>query len=87
MRTPCLANQVTRFDPFGFFWGFVKNIIYQGDRPTTLDELRGRIKNAAALVTPQMLQKTWREVEYRLDVCRATQVIVATVITFPLGTL
>ena len=72
-RTPCLATQVIRFDPFGFFfWGFVKNVVYQGDRPTTLEELRGRITNAAALVTPQMLQNTWREVEYRLDVCRAT---------------
>ena len=56
-----------------FFWGFVKNVVYQGDRPTTLEELRGRITNAAALVTPQMLQNTWREVEHRLDVCRATQ--------------
>ena len=44
-----------------FFWGFVKNVVYQWDRPTTLEELRGRITNAEALVTPQMLQNTWRE--------------------------
>ena len=60
-------------NPLDFFWGFVKNVVYQGDTPTTLEELRGRITNAAALVTPQMLQSTWREVEYRLDMCRATQ--------------
>ena len=59
--------------PLDFFWGFVKNVFYQWDRPTTSEELRGRITNAAALVTPQMLQNTWRGVEYRLDVCRATQ--------------
>ena len=56
-----------------FFWGFVKNVVYQGDRPTTLEELRGHITNAAGLLTPQMLQNTWREVEYRLDVWKATQ--------------
>ena len=55
-----------------FLWRFVKNVVYQEDRPKTLEELRGRITNAAALVTPQMLQNTWREVEHRLDVCRAT---------------
>ena len=55
-----------------FFWGFVKNVVYQGDRPTTLEELRGRITNAAALVTPQMLQNIWQEVEYHLVVNRAT---------------
>ena len=51
----------------------MKNVVYQGDRPTTLEELRGRITNAPALVTPEMQQNTWREVEYRLDVCRVTQ--------------
>ncbi|KAJ4451575.1 hypothetical protein ANN_03044 [Periplaneta americana] len=42
-------------------------------RANTLEELRQRITNVAALVTPQMPQNTWREVEYRLDVCRTTQ--------------
>ena len=59
--------------PLDFFLGFCEECVYQGNRPTILEELRGRITNAAALVTPQMLQNTWREVEYRLDVCRATQ--------------
>ena len=59
--------------PLDFSWGFVKNVVYQEDRPTTLEELRGRITNVAVLVTSQMLQSTWREVEYRLDMCRATQ--------------
>ncbi|KAJ4433341.1 hypothetical protein ANN_15600 [Periplaneta americana] len=47
---------------------FVKDAVY------TLEELRQRITNAAALVTPQMPQNNWREVEYRrLDVFRAIQ--------------
>ncbi|KAJ4447270.1 hypothetical protein ANN_09274 [Periplaneta americana] len=45
----------------------------QGDRANTLEELRQRITIAAALVTPQMPQNNWREVEYHLYVCRATQ--------------
>ena len=68
---PCRSPNLTPLD--FFFWAFVKNVVYQEDRPTTLEKLRARITNAAALVTPQMLQNTWREVEYHLDVCRATQ--------------
>ncbi|KAJ4427203.1 hypothetical protein ANN_24820 [Periplaneta americana] len=53
---------------------FVKDAVYKRGRANTLEELRQRITNAAALVTPQMPQNTWRVVEYRrLDVCRATQ--------------
>ena len=33
--------------PLDFFWGLLKNVVYQGDIPTTLEELRGRITNAA----------------------------------------
>ena len=61
------------WNPLDFLWRFVNNVVYQGDKPTTLEELRGCITNAAVLVSPQTLQNTWREVEYRLDVCRATQ--------------
>ncbi|KAJ4449029.1 hypothetical protein ANN_00423 [Periplaneta americana] len=50
-----------------------KDAVYERGRANTLEELRQRITNAAALVTPQMLQNTWQEVEYCLDVCRATQ--------------
>ena len=43
---PTRSPDLTHLD---FFWGFVKNVVYHGDRPTTLEELRGRITNAAAL--------------------------------------
>jgi hypothetical protein len=35
-------------------------------------ELRARINNAVASVTPQMLENTWRAIQYRLDILRAT---------------
>jgi len=37
-----------------------------------LADLRQRIIEAAELITPHMLLNTWQELEYRLDICRAT---------------
>jgi hypothetical protein len=34
--------------------------------------LKARIRDTLAAVTEEMLEKTWREIEYRLDVLRAT---------------
>jgi hypothetical protein len=34
--------------------------------------LRQRIIEAVELITPHMLVNTWQELEYRLDICRAT---------------
>jgi hypothetical protein len=36
------------------------------------DILQARIRDALAAVTEEMLEKTWREIEYRLDVLQAT---------------
>jgi hypothetical protein len=36
------------------------------------DTLKARIRDAFTAVTEQMLEKTWREIEYRLDVLWAT---------------
>ncbi|KAJ4447726.1 hypothetical protein ANN_09734 [Periplaneta americana] len=54
---------------------FVKDAVHQRGRADTLEELRQRITNSAALVTPEneMLQNNWWEVQCRLDVYRATQ--------------
>ncbi|PSN43790.1 hypothetical protein C0J52_15499 [Blattella germanica] len=38
-----------------------------------LENLRRRIVAACGTVTPEMLQNTWRELEYRLDVFRVTR--------------
>ncbi|GBO12724.1 hypothetical protein AVEN_265358-1, partial [Araneus ventricosus] len=51
---------------------FVKNIVYKTPVPS-LDELKRRIVTAIQNVTPQMPENTWREIEFRLDVLRATK--------------
>jgi hypothetical protein len=35
-------------------------------------DLRQRIIEAVELITPHMVINTWQELEYRLDICRAT---------------
>jgi hypothetical protein len=40
---------------------------------TSLDELKRRIFTAIETVTPQMLDNIWREIEYRLEILRATK--------------
>jgi hypothetical protein len=40
---------------------------------TSLGELKLRIVAAIETVTPQMLENTWREIEYRLDILCATK--------------
>jgi hypothetical protein len=38
----------------------------------TLDELKAQTTAAIARVTKDMLQRVWQDVDYRWDVCRAT---------------
>jgi hypothetical protein len=57
--------------PLDFFlWGYVKDSVYKTPG-TSLDELKLRIVAAIETVTPQMLENTWREIEYRLDILRS----------------
>jgi len=37
-----------------------------------IDDLKRRISNAITTIDEAMLQRTWQEIEYRLDVLRAT---------------
>ncbi|GBN89626.1 hypothetical protein AVEN_237945-1 [Araneus ventricosus] len=50
----------------------VKNIVCKTPVPSP-DELKRRIVTAIQNVTPQMLENTWREIEFRLDVLQATK--------------
>jgi hypothetical protein len=57
--------------PLDFFlWVYVKDIVYKTP-VTSLNELKLRIVAAIETVTPQMLENTWREIEYCLDILRA----------------
>ncbi|GBM08565.1 hypothetical protein AVEN_69780-1 [Araneus ventricosus] len=53
------------------FWGYIRNIVYS-ENITDISDLKSRIIAAIKTVTPQILHNTWREIDYRLDVCRAT---------------
>jgi hypothetical protein len=55
--------------PLDFFlWGYVKSIVFR----TPVDELKTCIQNAISAIPADMLHRTWQELEYRLDVIRAT---------------
>jgi len=56
-----------------FLRGFVKDNVYVPPLPKTLPELRQRINTAIGNVTQDMLERVWREWEYRLDICRVTR--------------
>ena len=59
--------------PLDFFlWGYVKDKVYS-NKVTNMEQLHERIRAAIETVTPQLLQATWREIEYRLDILRATR--------------
>jgi hypothetical protein len=38
-----------------------------------LQHLKARMRDAVATLTSNMLQATWNEIEYLLDICRATK--------------
>ena len=54
-----------------FLWGYVKDIVYR-KKVRDMTDLKQRISNAIATIDEAMLQRTWQDVEYRLDVLRAT---------------
>jgi hypothetical protein len=72
-RSNTMTTTFTGHYPSGLFllWGYVKDKVYSTPVPDT-DTLKARITDALAAVTEEMLEKTWREIEYRLDVLRAT---------------
>jgi hypothetical protein len=54
-----------------FLWGYVKDTVYK--TPLTSLELKFRIVAAIETVKPQMLENTWREIEYCSDILHATK--------------
>jgi len=52
------------------FWGHVKDRVYVPPLPSIVDELQERFTAAVKSVTPDMLQRVWSELDYRIDVCR-----------------
>jgi hypothetical protein len=54
-----------------FFWGYLKHIVY-AEKIQDMHHLKERINSVITTVTPDMIQRTWSEINYRLDICRAT---------------
>ena len=52
-------------------WGYVKDIMYRA-KVQDITDLKQRISNAIATIKEDMLQRTWQEIEYRLDVLLLT---------------
>ena len=59
--------------PLDFFlWRYVKDKVFSTPVPD-ITNLKARITDGIATVTEDMLENTWRETDYRLDVLRATK--------------
>jgi len=59
--------------PFDFFlWGYVKDKVFSTP-VQDITNLNARITDAFATITEDMLENTWREIDYGLDVLRATK--------------
>ena len=59
--------------PLDFFlWRYVKDKVYSTPVPD-ITNLKASITDAFATITEDMLENTWRETDYRLDVLRATK--------------
>ncbi|PNF41594.1 hypothetical protein B7P43_G11562 [Cryptotermes secundus] len=70
MPWPVRSPDIT---PLAFFmWGYVTSSVFRSP-VNGLDYLKTRIKNAISSIPADMLHRTWQELEYRLDVLRATK--------------
>ena len=50
----------------------MKGLVYLPPIPRDADELMVRIIKAVATIDNAMLRRIWQKLDYRLDVCRAT---------------
>jgi hypothetical protein len=56
-----------------FLWGYIKDKVYTPPLPHSIPEIQERIVNAIATINQEILDSVWRELDYRLDICRATR--------------
>jgi len=67
---PPRSPDITSLDYF--LCGYVKDKVFSKPVPD-ITNLKARITDAFATITEVMLQNTWRETDYRLDVLRVTK--------------
>jgi len=56
-----------------FLWGYVKDQVYDPPLPASIPELKVRIRTASEIITADMPQTVWNELDYHVDVCRITK--------------
>jgi len=56
-----------------FLLGYIKGQVYVPSLPSSIPELKVRIRTANETITADMLQTVWNELDYRVDVCRITK--------------
>jgi len=66
-RSPDIISTLT-----SFLWGYVKDKVFSTPVPD-ITNLKARITDAFVTITEDMLKNTWREIDCRLDVLRATK--------------
>ena len=70
--TPC-PTRSPDITPVDFFlWGYVKDKVFSTP-VRDITNLKARITDAFATINEDMLENTWREIDYRLDVLRVTK--------------
>jgi hypothetical protein len=55
------------------WWGTILLEDYRGLEFTGVEDLKTRIRDVITIINRGMLARTWEELEFRLDVLRATQ--------------
>jgi len=72
-RSDTLTTNIAGYHPHDFvLWGYVKDKVFSTSVPD-ITNLKARITDAFATIAEDMLENTWRETDYRLDVLRATK--------------
>lgn len=66
---PPTSPDLTQLDCF--LWGYVKNLVYKV-KNNDFQQLEADTSDPIAVVIHSMLQNTWKEVKYHLNICRAT---------------
>ena len=69
-----LATTIAGYHPPLDFllWGYVKDKVFSTPVPD-ITNLKARLTDTFATITEDMFENTWREIDYRLDVLRATK--------------
>jgi len=54
-------------------WGYVKDQVYVPPHPASVPEMKVRIRTPNEIITVDMLQTVWNELDCHVDVCRITK--------------